>query len=39
MFRSLYDHHQDYLRIKLIGAGYMLGSQLCLQNKHNLMIF
>jgi len=31
MFRSLLDHHQAYLRIKLIDAGYMLGSQLCLQ--------
>jgi len=27
MFRSLHDHHQAYLRIKLIDAGYMLGSQ------------
>jgi len=31
MFRSLHDHHQAFLRIKLIDAGYMLGSQLCLQ--------
>ena len=31
MFRSLHDHHQAYFRIKLIDAGYMLGSQLCLQ--------
>ena len=31
MFRSLHDHHQAYLRIRLIDAGYMLGSQLCLQ--------
>jgi len=27
MFRSLHDHHQAYLRIKLIDAGYVLGSQ------------
>ena len=27
MFRSLYDHHQAFLRIKSINAGYMLGSQ------------
>jgi len=27
MFRSLHDHHQAYLRIKLTDAGYMLGSQ------------
>ena len=31
MFRSLQDHHPAYLRIKLIVAGYMFGSQLCLQ--------
>ena len=32
MFRSLCDHHQAFLRIKSINAGYMLGSQLvCLQ--------
>jgi len=31
MFRPLHDHHQAFLRIKLIDAGYMLGSQLCLQ--------
>jgi len=28
MFRSLHDHHQAYLRIKLTDAGYVLGSQL-----------
>ena len=31
MFRSLCDHHQAFLRIKSINAGYMLESQLCLQ--------
>jgi len=31
MFRSLHDHHQAYLRIKLIDAGYMMGFQLGLQ--------
>jgi len=31
MFRSLHDQNQAYLRIKLIDAGYMLGSELCLQ--------
>jgi len=31
MFRSLHDHHQAFLRIKSRDAGYMLGSQLCLQ--------
>ena len=31
MFRSLHDHHQAYLRIKLIDAGYMLRCQPCLQ--------
>ena len=31
MFRSLCDQHQAFLRIKSINAGYMLGSQLCLQ--------
>ena len=31
MFRPLHDHHQAYLRIKLIDASYMLGSQLCLK--------
>jgi hypothetical protein len=31
MFRSLCDHHQALLRIKSVSAGYMLGSQLCLQ--------
>ena len=31
MFRSLCDHHQGFLRIKSVSAGYMLGSQLCLQ--------
>jgi len=30
MFQSLHDHHQAYLQIQLIDAGYMLGSQLCL---------
>jgi len=27
IFRSLCDHHQAFLRIKSINAGYMLGSQ------------
>jgi len=27
MFRSLHDHHQAFLPIKLTDAGYMLGSQ------------
>jgi hypothetical protein len=31
MFRSLCDHHQAFLRIKSINAGYMLGSQRRLQ--------
>jgi hypothetical protein len=30
MFRFLCDHHQAFLRIKSINAGYLLGSQLCL---------
>jgi len=33
MFQSLHDHHQAFLRIKSRDAGYMLGSQLCLQLK------
>jgi len=31
MFQSLHDHYQAFLRIKSTDAGYMLGSQLCLQ--------
>jgi len=37
MFRSLHDHHQAFLRIKSVYAGYMLGTPTMFTNSTSIL--